>query len=462
MILTRRTRGLHLIHSLVQMGLAATLYAVWMALPWDLTVGVAVGAVSNYAAYGFLAVLGLMTCYWRFRGQPFLNLTLPEAIGRSVRQTITVLLFIATYVVIAKDGAISRYFFFSYLVGLFGLLVTTNLLLPAWIGRRFFFNAHQQNTLLLGGLAVAEQLKPWIAEQQRFGIKVVETFSTETDETHAERVLARVRTLATEKRIQQVISLEHPPTLQEFRALVALCEELGLRFLVVSDWQHEVGRRAVVSEDSGHLVMSFFNEPLQCPWNRVLKRSFDLAVAIPAALIVLPPIAVAVWIAHRLQAPGPLFFRQQRTGANGQTFSILKFRTMQVSNGDEAQQASKDDARVFPLGRLLRRCSIDELPQFLNVIAGEMSVIGPRPHLQQHDDVFSKVARWYRSRNLVKPGMTGLAQVRGFRGETRTAGDVTGRSEADLQYLERWSLPMDLAIFARTIWQMIFPPKGAY
>jgi len=210
------------------MGLAGALYAIWVALPWGLTMDVAVGSLSNYAAYGFLALLGLVTCYWRFRGQAFLNLTLPESVGRSVRQSITVLLFIATYVVIAKDGAISRYFLFSYLVGLFGLLVATNRALPAFIGRMFFFDGHQQNTLLLGSLAAAEQLKPWVTEQQRFGIKVVETFSTDSanDGTQAERVLMHIRELAAEKRIQQVISLEHPPTLHEFRGLVALCEEL--------------------------------------------------------------------------------------------------------------------------------------------------------------------------------------------------------------------------------------------
>jgi lipopolysaccharide/colanic/teichoic acid biosynthesis glycosyltransferase len=232
--------------------------------------------------------------------------------------------------------------------------------------------------------------------------------------------------------------------------------------LVVADWEDEVGRHAVVGEDDGHVIMTFFDEPLQCPLNRVLKRLFDLAVSIPAVLFVLPVTALAVWLAQRAQAPGPLFFRQKRSGANGRLFEIYKFRTMHVGNPDETRQASVDDPRIFGFGRWLRKMSLDELPQFINVLEGDMSVIGPRPHLPAHDEIFSPAARWYRARQLVKPGITGLAQVQGFRGETKCNDDVKGRIEADLQYLERWSFPMDCIILLRTIWQVIAPPKSAY
>jgi lipopolysaccharide/colanic/teichoic acid biosynthesis glycosyltransferase len=268
--------------------------------------------------------------------------------------------------------------------------------------------------------------------------------------------------LTLEHRISQVICLEHPGTLSRFRDLLAVCEQLGLRLLVIADWEKEVGRKAVIGEDAGHVIMSFFDEPLQCPWNRVLKRLFDLAVSIPVVLFVLPVVATIVWIGQRLQAPGPLLFSQQRSGANGRLFNIRKFRTMMVDNPDETRQASTDDPRVFPFGRWLRRMSLDELPQFINVLQGDMSVIGPRPHLPAHDAIFSPTARWYRARQLVKPGITGLAQVLGYRGETKTDDDVNRRVEADIEYLERWSFPMDCIILARTIWQVLSPPKSAY
>jgi lipopolysaccharide/colanic/teichoic acid biosynthesis glycosyltransferase len=135
---------------------------------------------------------------------------------------------------------------------------------------------------------------------------------------------------------------------------------------------------------------------------------------------------------------------------------------MHVNHGDEARQATQNDARVFRLGRWMRKLSIDELPQFINVLKGDMSIVGPRPHMVEHDDMFAKVASTYNVRTLVKPGITGLAQVRGFRGEAITDRDVVQRVESDVYYLENWSLLMDWSIILKTAWQMIAPQKTAY
>jgi lipopolysaccharide/colanic/teichoic acid biosynthesis glycosyltransferase len=134
---------------------------------------------------------------------------------------------------------------------------------------------------------------------------------------------------------------------------------------------------------------------------------------------------------------------------------------MHVANPDVTKQASKGDSRIYPGGQWLRKLSLDELPQFLNVLRGEMSVVGPRPHLMQHDDIFARVLVNYPVRRNVKPGITGLAQVRGFRGETRTNEDVVKRVESDIYYLENWSLFLDVWIILRTAWQVIFPPRTA-
>ena len=152
---------------------------------------------------------------------------------------------------------------------------------------------------------------------------------------------------------------------------------------------------------------------------------------------------------------------QHRTGLHNEHFSILKYRTMHVENGDEAVQATVDDPRIFTLGRLLRKLSIDELPQFINVLRGDMSVVGPRPHMSEHDKAFAKVAEVYRVRAFIKPGITGLAQVRGHRGETKTHESVRARVASDLHYLENWSPMLDLLIILRTAWQMIRPHAGA-
>jgi exopolysaccharide biosynthesis polyprenyl glycosylphosphotransferase len=455
-----------MMHCIAQIMTALALYFIWLSLPWELAVGTSLAGFSNYTAYGTFCVLGLAVCYWRSRGRPLLDLSLSENLRTSVRQIAVVFVFIVTYISAAKDHSISRIFLFTYIPALGGALFVTNAMVPDILRRLFFRGSHEQNTLVLGRSTRSSQMAAWIEQKRRYGVNVVASLSTECLDSattdNAQGLLDGVRKLALEHRIKQVICLEHPGTLNRFRDLLAVCEQLGLRLLVIADWEKEVGRKAVIGEDSGHVIMSFFDEPLQCPWNRVLKRLFDLAVSIPVVLFVLPIVATIVWIGQRLQGPGPLLFSQKRSGANGRLFNIYKFRTMMVDNPDEARQASTDDPRVFPFGRWLRRMSLDELPQFINVLKGDMSVIGPRPHLPAHDAIFSPAARWYRARQLVKPGITGLAQVLGYRGETRTGDDVSRRVEADLEYLERWSFPMDCLILARTIWQVLSPPKSAY
>jgi len=466
MILNRRSRGVELMHCIAQIVTAMALYLMWLSLPWELAVGQSVAGFSNYTAYGMFCALGLATSYWQSRGRPVLDLSISENLRISLRQIAMVFVFIVTYVSVAKDHSISRLFLFTYLPVLGAALFFTNARVPDLIRRLFFRGTHEQNTLVIGRAVRSSEMAEWIEQKRRYGVNVVSSLSTDSLDSassqEASDLLDQVRNLALEHQINQVICLEHPGTLDRFRELLSVCEELGLRLLVIADWEKEVGRKAIVAEDAGHVVMSFFDEPLQCPWNRVLKRLFDLAVSIPVVLFILPIAAAIVWIGQRRQAPGPLFFRQQRSGANGRLFNIYKFRTMLVENPDETRQASQHDPRVFPFGRWLRRMSLDELPQFLNVLQGDMSVIGPRPHLPAHDQIFSPAARWYRARQLVKPGITGLAQVLGYRGETRSNDDLRSRVEADLEYLERWSFPMDCSILLRTVWQVLSPPKSAY
>jgi len=193
-----------------------------------------------------------------------------------------------------------------------------------------------------------------------------------------------------------------------------------------------------------------------------MKRALDLAISIPVLLFILPVLSLAVWLSQRLQSPGSLFYSQIRAGLQNEKFTIIKFRTMKTNHGEVSKQATDHDDRIFPAGRFLRRFSIDEIPQFFNVLRGEMSVVGPRPHLIEHNRQFAEALENYHSRAFVKPGITGLAQVRGFRGETKTREDIRQRLESDLIYLENWSLLLDLGIIMRTVWQVCFPPWTAY
>ena len=195
--------------------------------------------------------------------------------------------------------------------------------------------------------------------------------------------------------------------------------------------------------------------------NRLVKRLSDLVLA-TLILAALSPLLLALAIGVKLSSPGPVVFRQRRNGLDGEEIVIYKFRSMRsVEDGPEIRQAMKDDPRITPFGAFLRRTSLDELPQFINVLQGRMSIVGPRPHAVAHNEQYRQLIRAYMVRHKVRPGITGWAQVHGLRGETETLEKMQQRVEYDLEYLRNWSLRLDLQIIARTI-KLVFFDRRAY
>jgi len=191
------------------------------------------------------------------------------------------------------------------------------------------------------------------------------------------------------------------------------------------------------------------------------KRALDLGFA-TAALVLLAPLMLITAIVIKLDSRGPILFRQKRSGFDGQVFNILKFRTMNVAeDGDVIPQAHKGDARITRVGRFLRVSSIDEIPQLLNVLAGDMSLVGPRPHAVAHNDHYEKLVAEYAFRHHVKPGITGWAQIHGLRGETRQLSQMEARIERDLEYISSWSLLLDIWILVRTVYEVCRPRNAA-
>ncbi len=188
---------------------------------------------------------------------------------------------------------------------------------------------------------------------------------------------------------------------------------------------------------------------------RLAKRAMDIVIASVALVFLLPVMALTA-VAIKLDGPGPVIFRQRRKGFNGQEFVMLKFRTMSVQeDGAVVSQAMRNDPRVTAVGRLLRSASIDELPQLVNVLRGEMSLIGPRPHALAHDDYFQKIVSDYAFRHHVKPGLTGWAQCNGSRGATPSAEQIERRVKLDLWYINNWSLLLDFQILIKTFFEVI-------
>ena len=208
-------------------------------------------------------------------------------------------------------------------------------------------------------------------------------------------------------------------------------------------------------------VMGTYSSPLEDPLNRLLKRLADIllsAIFLAPTVLLLPFIAIII----KRQSPGPIFFRQRRTGLDGREFWCWKFRSMHVNSTADRLQATKDDPRKFPFGNFIRKTSIDELPQFWNVLRGDMSIVGPRPHMLAHTEQYDKLIDKYMVRHFVKPGITGWAQVTGFRGETRELWQMEGRVERDIWYMQHWSLWLDLRIIWLTFKTIFKRDKKAY
>lgn len=207
--------------------------------------------------------------------------------------------------------------------------------------------------------------------------------------------------------------------------------------------------------------MSVRHNPLKSMRNRVLKRGFDILFS-SMALLAFPIVLIPVAIAIKMSSPGPVFFKQKRTGYKGKEFNCYKFRTMRVNAQADSLQATEHDPRKTRVGDFMRRTNIDELPQFINVFLGNMSVVGPRPHMLKHTEEYSKLIDKYMVRHLIKPGITGWAQVNGLRGQTEQLWQMEGRVEHDVWYIEHWSFLLDLKIIVRTIINAVHGEKNAF
>jgi exopolysaccharide biosynthesis polyprenyl glycosylphosphotransferase len=455
-----RTRGLIYLQAFLDA--VITLSFFWVAL--FLFIGVQRGNLGFYAQYfdsyllysllAFAAVIfhGARSIYQNPRWG---SSSLKDSHNISLSQVLNVLVTLSFFLVATKDKAISRAFLFIWLGSLYFVLLAANRFLPRKIVESVFKN-RPERVIFVGPPNPPAALESWIEYQKSLGLTFVQLkpdFSI--------GALAHLEKLIQDNRVTRVVLTEIPEVKYNLHYVVDLCEQLGVRLLVLSNFEQLFRHKATLMEDGGLDFIGLRNEALESPHNRALKRILDFSLALPVVCLVLPPLILLVWILQRLQSPGRIFFKQPRAGLQNVPFLMWKFRTMHVENPEESRQATEGDIRIFPAGRWLRKTSIDELPQFINVLKGNMSIVGPRPHLVKHNEDFARVMRTYYVRTMVKPGITGLAQVRGYRGETKSEEDIIKRVESDISYLETWSFSLDLIIIARTFRQMLLPPKSA-
>jgi exopolysaccharide biosynthesis polyprenyl glycosylphosphotransferase len=469
-MVTQRTQGLYRVFLLCQIVLVAILFwfGVWVMITFYSSGG-AEWTWRRYSMYCGLLVLGMTVESLSRDGSKnyFLQNELLRQHRLSLRQTFASIGTLVLYLIATKDAFISRIFFFNFVPWLYVALLFSHHYLPSFLARRIFTGSREEKTLLVGSTAKAAQLRAWLRRKADIGLRTVGLVCDEQIEKTEDGIPVlgnsdELEKIIVERGITQIIMLEFPLFTEINRHIISVCDHLGVRLLIVSDLEEKLRHPVTHFEDDGFRFIGLREEPLENPLNRFFKRAIDIAISLPVMLFVFPILTAIVWIAQRIQSPGPLFHLQTRAGMQNRRFKIYKFRTMRPDHEEEARQAEQGDARIYPLGKWFRKLSIDEVPQFWNVLLGDMSIVGPRPHLIEHNNQFSQLMANYHVRAFVKPGITGLAQVRGFRGEARNSADIQNRVACDIEYLENWNLSLECGIILRTFAHLIVPPRTAY
>ena len=375
-------------------------------------------------------------------------------------------LFIITLVYLIKSFSYSREFlFYTYIWFAVLLLIWrffTVQILKAL--RRMGFNLRR--AVIVNTNRPGRQLMKQLKTDVNYGMKFLGFFdnapASEVDSSLLLGDLSVIKNYCTKNRVDEMYYSQRGDDEEQIRDLLDFCERNFIRFRIIFDNKMFFNKKVSISFYGFTPIITFREEPLESYYNRFIKRGFDIIFSLLVIIIFLSWLIPLLSLLIRLDSKGPVFFVQERSGLKNKSFRFLKFRTMKVNNESDEVQATKDDSRITRIGKFLRKTSLDEIPQFFNVLTGQMSVVGPRPHMLKHTKDYSAIIDTFMIRHMVKPGITGLAQVRGFRGGTDEPGLMEKRVEWDVYYLENWSMLLDVKIIFLTVLNIFRGEKNAY
>ena len=366
-----------------------------------------------------------------------------------------------------KASEFSRqHLYYTYLI-LLGLIIFWRYLAVQLIKlyRRSGFN--YSRVVIIGGGEVAKQLNNYFTSDDVLGVKLMGIFSDVNILFDTKKKVLRggfqdLEAFVLENNIDEIFYTMPLTYTKKIKTLVDFCDKYMIRFKIVPDFRGFIFKRVNIDFFDDVPVITLREEPLRDFVNRFLKRIFDFIFSVFVIVFFLSWLYPLIAILIKLSSRGPVLFKQLRSGVNNEEFVCYKFRSMTMNSDSESKQAIQGDRRITKLGTFLRKSSLDEFPQFINVLMGDMSIVGPRPHMLSHTKEYSELIHKYMVRQLVKPGITGIAQVRGYRGETKEIEDMEGRVRLDVWYIENWSLSLDINIVFMTIWNIFKGDEKAY
>jgi len=376
-----------------------------------------------------------------------------------IRQTILFALVLYAFIGFFKQPNISRLALGSYVVTTF-FVISAFKFFTFYLLKKYRTNleGNIRNVIVIGRNDKARQLINTFNTRLDFGYRFKAQFSTNDEDFSLEKCFNYV----VGNHIDEIYFSVSELSNKQIAQLIDFADN-NLRVLKFIPDNKDIFSKKLKYEYYDYVpILSFREIPLQDPINKFVKRASDIVVASLVIIFVLSWLTPLLAILIKLESKGPIFFKQSRNGFNYKEFDCYKFRSMTPNKDAHLYQATRGDQRVTKVGRLLRKTSIDELPQFFNVLFGDMSVVGPRPHMVSHTHMYAKRIDKFMVRHFVKPGITGLAQISGFRGEVENDKDIIGRVKYDIFYIENWSLLLDLRIMFKTFMNAIKGEDKAY
>ena len=390
-----------------------------------------------------------------------------KIISRTIKLIFLHLVILFSIILILKFEDISRFRMLIFYGLLFISIFSFRLIFIQLLKKLRKSGYNFRTVIIIGANKTGFEINRLLSKDLSYGYRVLGYFD-DTEEQLPNDIqllgkIADVKEFITSNSVHEVYYAGDDNKISTIVDIIKFCENNLIRIKIAPHFQkYTDSRRVHIDFYDNTPILSLRKEPLEIPLNRILKKIVDFGIALTVLLLIAPWLFLILIIMVKLSSKGPVFFKQQRSGLGNISFWCYKFRTMKVNSLSDSKQATKEDKRITKVGAFLRKSNLDELPQILNVLKGEMSIVGPRPHMIKHTEEYSALIDNYLVRHFAKPGITGWAQVNGFRGETKELKQMEGRIEFDIFYIENWSLLLDIKIIILTIFNMFKGDKNAF
>lgn len=416
-------------------------------------------AMSNFGYHTILSIFWLIISYYSGYYEVYRFSKGIEIFGKLLKQFFFIGLITFAYVgykyKYVTTDEVGLYIFWSFL--LVGLLkFSIFFLLKKY---RLLYGGNYRNVIIVGHGKSVDELKDFFTKNPDYGYNLVHIFDLKSNK---KTELLECKDFVVKNKIDEIYASINTLTNNEIDNLIHFADN-GLKTIkFLPDSKNTFLRNLAVEYYDYIPIISLRTIPLDKEVNKRLKRIFDIIFSLLIVVFILSWLTPIIALLILIESKGPIFFKQKRNGLNYEEFYCYKFRSMHLNPIADLEQVQKNDPRITKIGKFIRKTSIDELPQFFNVLLGDMSVVGPRPHMVSHTEMYAKSVDKFMVRHFIKPGITGLAQTNGFRGEVETEKDIINRVKYDIFYLENWSILLDIKIIFATVVNAIKGEKKAY